>query len=80
MSVAELQKIIRGLSTEDRRVLAVIAARMARSRKSARSRPVNATTMLNVLGKARRVETYTPARLAEFERNNESPLKKLRLG
>lgn len=27
-----------------------------------------------------KVEIYTPARLAEFGRNNEVPLKKLRLG
>ena len=25
-------------------------------------------------------ESYTPARLAEFERNNEGPLKRIRLG
>ncbi|MDB6165945.1 MAG: hypothetical protein JWQ83_1085 [Lacunisphaera sp.] len=30
--------------------------------------------------KERKVEIYTPARLAEFERNNEGPLRKLRLG
>lgn len=30
--------------------------------------------------KGRRGETYTPARLAEFERNNEEPLRKLKLG
>ena len=27
-----------------------------------------------------RVEIYTPERLTEFERNNEGPLKKIRLG
>jgi AbrB family looped-hinge helix DNA binding protein len=27
-----------------------------------------------------KVELYTPARLAEFERNNEAPLAKLKLG
>jgi len=83
MSVAELQKIIRGLSPEDRRVLAVIAARMARRRKPAQSRPVNAKGMPSGLGclrKGGRVEIYTPAQLAEFERNNEAPLKKIRLG
>ena len=30
--------------------------------------------------KGAKVEIYTPARLAEFERNNETPLRKLRLG
>ena len=37
MSVTELQKTIRGLSAEDRRVLAVVAARMKR-RKGATHR------------------------------------------
>ena len=30
--------------------------------------------------KSGKVEIYTPARLAEFERNNEAPLKRIRLG
>ena len=56
MSVAQLQKIIRRLSAEDRRSLAVVAARMARSRKPVRRRPANHKTMLSVLGCARKVQ------------------------
>ena len=56
MSVAELQKIIRRLSVEDRRSLAVVAARMAQSRKPASRRPANAKTMLSVLGCARKMQ------------------------
>ncbi len=52
MSVAELQRTIRGLSAEDRRVLAVIAARMARRRANA----ANEKTMRSVLGWAKRVK------------------------
>jgi hypothetical protein len=38
MSVAELQKTIRGLSAADRRVLAVVAARMQRRKSPAHRR------------------------------------------
>ena len=42
MSVAELQRTIRGLTAEERRVLAVVAARMVRSRKPVRRRKLTA--------------------------------------
>ena len=42
MSVAELQKNIRGLSVEDRRVLSVIAARMKQRRSPAHRRKLTA--------------------------------------
>ena len=42
MSVAELQKTIRGLSAEDRRVLAVVAARMKRRKSPAHRRKLTA--------------------------------------
>lgn len=52
MSVAELQKTIRGLSVEDRRTLARIAARMARNRR----RATNEKAMRSVLGCAKRIK------------------------
>ena len=42
MSVAELQRTIRGLTAEERRVLAVVAARMVRSRKPVHRRKLTA--------------------------------------
>ena len=42
MSVAELQKTIRGLSAEERRVLGVVAARMKRRRSPAHRRKLTA--------------------------------------
>jgi hypothetical protein len=42
MSVGELQKTIRGLSAEERRVLAVVAARMKRRRNPAHRRKLTA--------------------------------------
>jgi len=67
MSVAQLQRIIRRLSAEDRRSLAVVAARMVRSRQPVR-RPANAKTMLSVLGCARKVQPRKNSRqiLAEM--------------
>lgn len=50
--MAELQKTIRGLNAEDRRALAVIAARMARSR----AKTASEKTMWSVLGCAKRVK------------------------
>lgn len=52
MSVAELQKVIKGLAAEDRRALAVIARRMAHQR----SRVASERDMRAVLGCARRVK------------------------
>jgi hypothetical protein len=43
MSVAELQKTIRGLSAEDRKALAAIATRMKRRHTPARRRQLTAT-------------------------------------
>lgn len=56
MSVAELQKTIRQLSPAERRTLAVVAARMVRSRKPDRGSRVRAKMMLSVLGCARKVQ------------------------
>ena len=42
MSVAELQKTIRGLSAEERRVLSVVAARMKRRKSPAHRRKLTA--------------------------------------
>lgn len=42
MSVAELQKTIRGLSAEDRRVLAVVATRMKRRKGAVHRRRLTA--------------------------------------
>jgi hypothetical protein len=42
MSVAELQKTIRGLSAEDRRALAMVAARMKRRKSPAHRRKLTA--------------------------------------
>jgi hypothetical protein len=52
MSVAELEKTIRGLSVEDRRTLARIVARMARNPRRATSEKA----MRSVLGCARRIQ------------------------
>ena len=43
MSVAELQKTIRGLSAEDRKALATIATRMKQRHGAARRRKLTAT-------------------------------------
>ena len=42
MSVAELQRTIRGLTAEERRVLAVVAVQMVRSRKPTHRRKLTA--------------------------------------
>lgn len=52
MSVAELQKTIRGLNSADRRELARIAAQMARNR----SRAPSEKAMRSVLGCAKRAQ------------------------
>ncbi len=51
MSVAELQRTIRGLTAEERRVLAVVAARMVRSRKPARRHKLTAAMQAMDSGK-----------------------------
>jgi hypothetical protein len=51
MSVAELQKTIRGLSAEDRRVLAVVAARMKQRKGPAHRRKLTAAMRAMDAGK-----------------------------
>lgn len=69
MSVAELQRTIRVLTAEERRVLAAIAARMVRSRKPTRRRKLTATMRTMDAG---RKFTWNEVKTARAERRKAS--------